>query len=147
MSYHSAETYCKWLSKVTGKNYRLPTEAEWEYAARGGNQSKGYEYSGSNNLEDVKWVSYDFGLKTHPVATKLPNELGIHDMSGNVLEWCNDWYDRIYYFYSPSTNPVGPSTGSSRVLRGGKVSYRTDCPPDGRSYGSHDFGFRVVRVP
>ena len=112
------------LNKITGKTFRLPTEAEWEYAARGGNKSKGYKYSGSNTIDDVAWyydnaynTSNNYG--THQVGTKSPNELGIYDMSGNVYEWCSDWYSSSYYSSSPSSNPTGPTSGSYRVLRGG----------------------------
>ena len=138
------------LNKITGKTFRLPTEAEWEYAARGGNKSKGYKYSGSNNISDVAWYYNNSSSETHPVGTKAPNELGIYDMSGNVWEWCSDWYSSSYYSSSPSTNPTGPTTGSSRVRRGGswnlnaqncRVSYRYFSNPD-LNYDS--LGFRLV---
>jgi formylglycine-generating enzyme required for sulfatase activity len=107
------------LNHITAKKYRLPTEAEWEYAARGGNQSLGYTYAGSNDINEVAWYDRNSGKTTHPVGTKAPNELGIYDMSGNVMEWCNDWYSNTYYSVSPSTNPQGPSSGTARILRGG----------------------------
>ena len=119
VSWNDATAYCQWLSSKTGKNYRLPTEAEWEYAARGGNQSKGYKYSGSNTVGDVAWYTDNSGSKTHPVGTKGANELGIYDMSGNVWEWCSDWYDENYYKNSAAQNPKGALSGSLRVLRGG----------------------------
>ena len=138
------------LNRLTGRTFRLPTEAEWEYAARGGSQSRGYKYSGSNTLGNVAWYYDNSGSKTHPVKTKAANELGLYDMSGNVWEWCQDWYGD--YTTMPQTNPKGASTGSNRVLRGGcwinnamisRVSYRNIILPDFR-YDSP--GFRLVTV-
>ena len=116
VSWADAQEFVNKLNTITGKKYRLLTEAEWEYAARGGNKSNGYIYSGSNNLDDVAWFWKDDG-GTRPVGTKQPNELGIYDMSGNVLEWCNDWYGK--YSSNAQNNPQGPSTGIYRVNRGG----------------------------
>ena len=141
------------LNQITGRTFRLPTEAEWEYAARGGNKSKGYKYSGSNTIDDVAWYSSNSSSKTHEVGTKAPNELGIYDMSGNVYEWCSDWYGS--YSTSAQVDPTGPSTGSNRVLRGGgrnssarycRVSYRSSYTPSPRNYDSSS-GFRLVLVP
>ncbi len=102
-----------------GRKFRLPTEAEWEFAARGGNKSKGCKYSGSNSISTVAWYDGNSGRKTHPVKQKAGNELGLYDMSGNVWEWCSDWYGYDYYSSSPQNNPKGPGNGSNRVLRGG----------------------------
>lgn len=123
VSWTDCQEFIRKLNQLTGKNFRLPTEAEWEYAARGGNKSRGYKYSGSNYLDDVAWYEDHSGDKTHPVKSKKPNELGIYDMSGNVFEWCSDWYDYDYYRKSPSNNPQGPSKGPgsdpAHVTRGG----------------------------
>lgn len=138
VSWTDASAYCDWLTDKTGTLYRLPTEAEWEYAARGGKKSKNFEYSGSNKLEAVGWYDAD-GNGTKPVGQKAPNELGLYDMSGNVFEWCADWYDPDYYANSPDTDPRGPLNGQSRVMRGGswlipaayaRVSYRYNLRPN-----------------
>ena len=148
VSWNDANEFCEWLNNKTGKNFRLPTEAEWEYAARGGNKSKGYKYSGSNTIGNVAWYWYNSSSATHNVKTKSPNELGIYDMSGNVFEWCEDWYGN--YSSGSQTNPTGPSTGYSRVLRGGswynnaklcRVSLRNYYFPDLRNCY---YGFRLV---
>ena len=148
VSWNDAKAYCEWLSRKTGQSFRLPTEAEWEYAARGGNKSRGYKYSGSNSIDDVAWYTSNSGSKTHQVGTKSPNELGVYDMSGNVWEWCQDWYGD--YSSGSQYNPTGPSSGSYRVDRGGswrssaegcRVSNRDYYTPDNRDY---NLGFRVV---
>lgn len=139
------------LNALTGYNFRLPTEAEWEYAARGGNQGHGYKYAGSNNISDVAWFSGNSGsngnAQTHIVKTKMPNELGLYDMSGNVEEWCLDWMEE--YNSGSQTNPQGPSNGTSRVYRGGcsyspawncRVSCRAGSAP------SHNWAFRGFRL-
>ena len=141
VSWDDCQTFITRLNNLTGKNFRLPTEAEWEYAARGGNRSRGYKYSGSNVLSDVAWYDDNSGDKTHPVGSKSPNELGLYDMSGNVREWCSDWYGT--YSSTAQTNPTGSSSGSLRVLRGGswfsvarncRSSSRHHDVPDGRFY-------------
>ena len=143
VSWNDCQEFIEKLNRLTGKNFRLPTEAEWEYAARGGNKSKGYKYSGSNDADAVAWYGDNSGGKTHPVATKQSNELGLYDMSGNLWEWCQDRYGD--YTSRSQSNPKGANTGSYRVLRGGswsnfarivRVSYRGISMPyrriDGR---------------
>ncbi len=131
VSWDGCQTFISKLNELTGENFRLPTEAEWEYAARGGNQSKGYLYSGSNSLGEVAWYSGNSGDKTHAVKTKSPNELGLYDMSGNVWEWCQDWYG--YYSSAAETNPTGPASGTRRVIRGGSWNRSaTGCRAAGR---------------
>ncbi|GHS85597.1 hypothetical protein FACS1894201_05480 [Bacteroidia bacterium] len=117
MSANYAEEFTRRLSAATGINYRLPTEAEWEYAARGGNSSQGYKYAGSNDANEIAWYVFNSGDSTHPVGSKLPNELGIYDMSGNVWEWCSDRYGT--YPSTDQTNPTGATWGASLVIRGG----------------------------
>ncbi len=119
VSWTDALEYTKWLSSVTGKAFRLPTEAEWEFAARGGMSSNGYTFAGSNDINQVAWSLDNKSNQTFPVGKKQPNELGIYDMTGNVWEWCNDWYDADYYAKSPSTNPQGSKSGLFKVIRGG----------------------------
>ena len=117
VNWKDCQKFLSKLNRITGKTFRLPTEAEWEYAARGGNKSRGYQYSGSNNFSDVAWFMENSGSETHAVGTKQANELGIYDMSGNVREWCQDWYGK--YNSSSQVNPTGANSGSRRVCRGG----------------------------
>ena len=124
VSWDDIQTFLERLNDRTGKTYRLPTEAEWEYAARGGNQNNVYTYSGSNTLDDVGWYYDNSDLKTHPVGMKKANGLGIYDMSGNVDEWVSDFFNR--YGSDPKSNPTGPESGSERVVRGGSVLYDED---------------------
>ena len=151
VSWHDAQSFCEKLSELTGRTYRLPTEAQWEYAARGGNKSLGYKYSGSNNLKSVAWWYDNSNRQTRAVKQKQPNELGLYDMSGNVWEWCHDSYGD--YTSSSQYNPQGPSSGRNRVLRGGGwYSYAPYCRVSGRgnrtpSYSDDDYGFRVVCLP
>jgi formylglycine-generating enzyme required for sulfatase activity len=159
INYNECEEFCSKLNRLLanqlpeGYKFRLPTEAQWEYAARGGKKSKDYKFSGSDYIDEVAWYDGNSGSKTHEVGGKDKNELDIYDMSGNVWEWCQDWYGETYYSSSPSSNPKGPSSGSYRVLRGGgwsssaqgcRVTYRDGNAPSNR-YSS--YGFRLVLVP
>ncbi|RIA08904.1 formylglycine-generating enzyme required for sulfatase activity [Flavobacteriaceae bacterium MAR_2010_72] len=142
------------LNIHTGRNYRLPTEAEWEYAARGGNKSKNYQFSGSDNKNEVSWNDANASFfetktpKSHNVGLKAANELGIYDMTGNVWEWCSDWYAADYYNNSPSNNPLGPDNGNLRVARGGSVQCNFGCYTVNRTLGfdlaTGFVGFRLV---
>ena len=145
VSWNDCQKFIKELNRLTGKNFRLPTEAEWEYAARGGKYSKDYvyKYSGSNNSDEVAWYWWNSDRTTHSVKTKEANKLGLYDMSGNVYEWCNDRYGD--YQSNSQTNPTGPSEGGFRVLRGGswssldgvvRVSYRNGDTPGSRDFYS-----------
>ena len=149
VSWEDCQSFVIKLNELTGKNFRLPTEAEWEYAARGGNKSNGFKFSGGNNIAEVAWYSGNGNKISHPVATKAPNELGIYDMSGNVWEWCSDWYSSSYYTSSSQTNPTGPNSGSYRVYRGGswsgndrycRVSHRDS------NYPSYRFNYVGLRL-
>ena len=131
VTWDDCQEFIRKLNALTGQHFRLPTEAEWEFACRGGNNSRGYKYSGSNYINDVAWYGGNSGCKTHPVATKSPNELGIYDMSGNVCELCADWYGK--YSSGAQTNPKGPYGGSSRVERGGSWGHSAwDCRSSNR---------------
>ena len=180
VSWHDCQEFIRRLNELTGERFRLPTEAEWEFAARGGNKSKDYRYSGSNILNDVGWYWKNSGditleclndqfscseddvhfderynienmhCQTHEVSAKSPNELGIYDMSGNVFEWCNDWFDGDYYMQSPKNNPQGPEIGQFRVMRGGSCfasvedcrnAHRLCASPDSRIC---NVGFRLA---
>jgi formylglycine-generating enzyme len=136
VNWNDCQAFIEKLNEKTGKKYRLPTEAEWEFAARGGNQSNSYTYSGSNNIDEVAWYDANSDNKTHPVGTKKANELGIHDMSGNVWEWCQDGY-AAYQSTAAVTNPIG--TGASRVYRGGSWNWdMKSCHVAFRSYSHSD---------
>ena len=148
VSWKDCQEFISKLNRITGKTFRLPTEAEWEFAARGGKKSRGYQYSGSNNLSDVAWYEDNSGSKTHAVGSKQANELGIYDMTGNVWEWCQDWYGK--YSSSSQINPNGATSESCRVDRGGcwsntargcRSSCRDNSTPDDRDYR---LGLRLV---
>ena len=135
VSWEDCQNFIAELNAMTGKQFRLPTEAEWEFAARGGNKSNGFKYSGSGSIDKVAWYDGNSSSKTHPVKQKQANELGIYDMSGNVWEWCQDWYGS--YSSSAQTNPTGPSSGSYRVSRGGSWDYyAASCRVSYRNYGT-----------
>lgn len=171
VSWMDAVAYCNWLSKQdklhpayvideanktakwldTANGYRLPTEAEWEYAARGGAKGKETKHAGSDNLDEVAWYNDNSGQKTQPVGQKKPNELGLYDMNGNVWEWVWDRYDGNYYQHSPENNPTGPEEGPYRVTRGGAwynkpeyvaITTRQNNTPDFRQ---NSVGFRIAR--
>lgn len=148
VSWDDCQEFIRKLNQKTGFSFRLPTEAEWEFAARGGNKSQGCQYSGSTNFDDVAWHTDNSDLTTHDVKTKQPNELGLYDMSGNVWEWCQDW--KGSYSSEPQTNPTGPTTGSDRVFRGGSwgndawscnVAYRSGYSPN---FHNDLLGLRLV---
>ena len=148
VSWNDCQEFISKLNSLTGRKFRLPTEAEWEYAAHGGKKSRGYQYSGNSNISDVAWYDGNSGSKPHPVGTKQANELGIYDMSGNVYEWCSDWYGS--YSSSSQTNPTGADSGSGRVVRGGswydfawgcRLSYRGSITP---FYRGNDLGLRLA---
>ncbi len=142
--YHAME-YIERLNSLTGKNYRLPTEAEWEYAARGGVNSRGYRFSGSNKADSVAWTDGNSGNRVHPVGRKKPNELGLYDMSGNVFEWCADWYLDTFYKISPKEDPSGPETGEKKVMRGGSWFFdRCGTRCTDRDYGNPLFRYGYV---
>lgn len=150
ISYTDCQEFIMKLNSLTGRMFRMPTEAEWEFAAKGGTKSKGYKYSGSNTIGDVAWYTDNSDSKTHPAGEKLANELGLYDMSGNVLEWCADWYDSYPYTSGVQMDPTGPTTGSNRVRHGGsRVSSAPNCRTAHRSYASPDYrgytmGFRLA---
>ena len=152
VSWEEAQAFCQELSRMTGRTYCLPTEAQWEYAARGGKKADGSKYSGSWSIDAVAWYYDNSGSSTHPVKNKRANSLGLYDMSGNVWEKCSDWFGSDYNI-NETNNPTGPSAGSYRVARGGgwdcdargcRVSYRTICVP---GFRANDSGFRVVVLP
>lgn len=149
VSWNECLTFIDKLNRLTNRKFRLPTEAEWEYSARGGIYSRNYRYSGNNNIELVAWTQQNSGGKTHPVGEKMPNELGLYDMSGNVCEWCQDLMGR-YISNTNSLNPTGPNAGLERVFRGGcwadpvsfsRISFRSSARPEQKGSGT---GFRLA---
>jgi formylglycine-generating enzyme required for sulfatase activity len=153
VSWYDVHTFITALNSLTGRTYRLPTEAEWEFAARGGTNTRWHIYSGSDDINEVAWYNFNSSSRTHPVGTKAPNELGIYDMSGNVREWVWDWFGSYTAEAKTNPNPTGPFSGSPRVIRGGswdggardcRVSYRSNGTPDFRNSG---IGFRLALSP
>lgn len=151
LSWHDAVKYGEWLSVRVGRNFHLPSEAQWEYAARGGGQIE--KYAGGNDPAAVAWYADNSGGMTHPVGQKRANALGLYDMSGNVWQWTSDWFSQGYYRQSPRNNPTGPAEGTKRVFRGGswfydargvRASYRDFARPD---YRSSYLGFRLALDP
>lgn len=143
VSWDNVQTFIKKLNTLSGKNYRLPTEAEWEYAARGGKKSRKFEYAGSNDINAVAWTSDNSGSKPHPVGQKEANELGLYDMSGNVWEWCNDWVDENYYGKSLGNDLNRAAIRPEHVIRGG--SFGWDPPTTRLAYRTREKrGYRVV---
>ncbi|WP_264550370.1 formylglycine-generating enzyme family protein [Flavobacterium sp. N2820] len=170
ITWNEAIAYCNWLStkeklqpcyskkgpnfvcNFKANGYRLPTEAEWEFAAKGGTNSKGFRYSGSDKLEDVAWYKVNSNGQPHTVGTKLPNELGIYDMSGNVWEWCWDWYNKDFYKLEKGDNPKGPEMGERRTVRGGSWDSKSNYVRPANRISTipsktHEFyGFRIART-
>ncbi len=150
-SWNDTQTFITNLNNQTGQSYRLCTEAEWEYAARAGTETKWYCGDEESCLDKIAWYYDNSGDKTHPVGTKSPNAWGLYDMSGNVWEWVNDWFSNSYYSMEPSTDPTGPVSGSNRVVRGGsEYSSARNCRSALRDYdypsdGWNDLGFRLCR--
>ena len=143
VSWNDCQDFILKLNSLTGKRFRLPTEAEWEYAARGGSKSRHTKYSGSSNIDEVAWYDGNSGKKTHPVKYRKANELGIYDMSGNVWEWCQD--RRGTYSSNAQTDPTGPMSGSRRVFRGGcSVSFERGCRSSFRYYFSPGIRFKFL---
>ena len=148
VSWNDSQEFINKLNSMTGRKFRLPSEAEWEYAARGGKKSRGYQYSGSSNISDVAWYDENSGSKTYPVGTKQANELGIYDMTGNVGEWCQDRYGS--YVSSSQKNPTGVVSGSLRVFRGGGWYFSAKCCRSSFRFGvtpgrrNNYLGFRLV---
>lgn len=153
VTWDDAQRFIEILNELTGKKYALPSEAEWEYAAKGGKNWKQFRYSGSDDIDEVGWYAGNSGRKPHPVGEKMPNSIGLYDMSGNVWEWCQDWYNKFYYEQNEDNNPVGPASGSGKVRRGGSwFTQAANCKTTTRNNVKQDYaddigGFRLVQYP
>ncbi len=153
VSWDDAKAFCDWLTRKEGKKYRLPTEAEWEYACRAGTQTRWSFGDNESDLGDNAWFSVNSNDQTHAVGQKRPNAWGLSDMHGNAWQWCEDWFDDGYYAHSPTDDPTGPTTGSFRVRRGGSwFNLARSCRSAFRGHdvsgdGTDGLGFRVSRVP
>ncbi len=150
ISWDDAQAFCDWLSEFTGNKYRLPTEAEWEFASRGGNEGNGHPFAGGTDLDELSWYNANSDHSTNPVGLKQANELGLFDMSGNLMEFCSDFFDKEYYEDSNKDNPKGPSSGINRSIRGGCFNFTEElCRIETRiglepNQAANFLGFRVV---
>jgi len=149
VDWYEVQQFIRKLSLLKNKKFRLPTEAEWEFAAKGGNENSNFKYTGSDSINEVAWYDSNSNFVTHPIGTKKANVLGLYDMTGNVWERCSDWYDKNYYKYSPKSNPEGGLSGDSRVLRGGSFNCEYNCRVTLRSiigpnYRDGFIGFRLA---
>jgi formylglycine-generating enzyme required for sulfatase activity len=153
ISHNDATEFCKWVSKKTGKVFRLPTEAEWEYAAKGGLNRDSFTFSGSDSIEAVAYYKENGLNKPHPPGELVPNSLGLYDMSGNVWEWCSDYFSESYYSLSPENNPKGPLGGSRNTVRGGSYGNYKNAMTLTKRIGFEPntvapyIGFRIVMEP
>jgi formylglycine-generating enzyme required for sulfatase activity len=150
VSWNDIQEFINKLNRITGKNYRLPTDAEWEYACRAGTTTKWYCGDDESCVDGTAWYGENSGDAPHPVGEKEPNAWGLYDMAGNIWEWCQDWYDANYYAVSPSTDPQGPDSGTKRVWRGGGWNYATSfyCRSSFRDryYPEDGFNFAGFRL-
>lgn len=153
VSWDDAQAFVSRLNKLSGKYYSLPTEAEWEYAAKGGLDGKGFRFSGSDDIDQVGWYASNSDRRPHEVGEKMPNELGLYDMTGNMWEWCQDWYEKFYYELNEKYSPMGPSSGSGRVRRGGSwFTQAVNCRSSTRNNVKQDYKddsgtFRLAQYP
>lgn len=153
VSWDEAQEFIRRLNHLTGKLYALPTEAEWEFAAKGGKMGRYYNFAGSDYADSVAWHAGNSGRMPHPVGEKLPNELGLYDMSGNMWEWCSDWYEKFYYELDEKYSPEGPKSGAGKVRRGGSWFTQTiNCRITARNHVKQDYKddagtFRLAQYP